>query len=533
MLLVLMVMLLAGSLQLFAAGQQQGGAAVTASSADPFAKYPSTVTLTTMKSLSPGNGRPGDDASNNNYYKLYKDALNIQVNNLWVVTPDQYVTKLNLAIASGDIADTFKAPPLQFQQLVDAGLIMDVTDLYNKYGWETMKSLALPGSLEASKVNGKMMAVPANFLYSTPQATARKDWMDKLGLKIPNTMADLVDMQKKFIAADLDKKGTVGFIGPLQNTFNGLGALFNAYGAYTGFWLKDASGKQMYGSIQPEVKTALQAIHDLYVAGLIDKDFMSQDWGKTIELITSGKAGVLISGQWIHASLSALIKNFPDADMQPFPIPSVQGGPAKVQVANPLSDFIVISKKCKNPEAVIKLLNLNTRKSVYPETLADFSTYNSEFIGGAYYYHRPFMVDELGNPAEHYDLGKGMVDWFAGKRKPGPADVQWQNFINEVQKYEAGDKVDWWGENANWGRNGSISVTYTQITDNKWMIYDAFNYLVTPTYKTKWSTLKDKETEVFSKIVVGDLPISAFDQFVADWKSLGGDQITAEFNARK
>jgi putative aldouronate transport system substrate-binding protein len=36
--------------------------------------------------------------------------------------------------------------------------------------------------------------------------------------------------------------------------------------------------------------------------------------------------------------------------------------------------------------------------------------------------------------------------------------------------------------------------------------------------------------EVYTKIVMGASPISAFDTFVTDWKRQGGDAITKEVN---
>ena len=44
----------------------------------------------------------------------------------------------------------------------------------------------------------------------------------------------------------------------------------------------------------------------------------------------------------------------------------------------------------------------------------------------------------------------------------------------------------------------------------------------------KWATLEKLEDEKFLQILVGDADISEFDNFVSQWKSLGGDEITAE-----
>jgi putative aldouronate transport system substrate-binding protein len=47
---------------------------------------------------------------------------------------------------------------------------------------------------------------------------------------------------------------------------------------------------------------------------------------------------------------------------------------------------------------------------------------------------------------------------------------------------------------------------------------------------SKWNLLRQSELETFNKIIYGKLPIDVFDQFVTNWKSNGGDQITQEVN---
>ena len=43
------------------------------------------------------------------------------------------------------------------------------------------------------------------------------------------------------------------------------------------------------------------------------------------------------------------------------------------------------------------------------------------------------------------------------------------------------------------------------------------------------ATLNKLENDMITNIILGK-PIAEFDKFVADWKSLGGDQMTKEVN---
>lgn len=47
---------------------------------------------------------------------------------------------------------------------------------------------------------------------------------------------------------------------------------------------------------------------------------------------------------------------------------------------------------------------------------------------------------------------------------------------------------------------------------------------------TKLASLDKLQSETYVNIIMGTQEPETFDQFVTDWKSLGGDEITAEVN---
>ena len=53
-------------------------------------------------------------------------------------------------------------------------------------------------------------------------------------------------------------------------------------------------------------------------------------------------------------------------------------------------------------------------------------------------------------------------------------------------------------------------------------------YGTTKTMSTLWSSLEKLESEIMLKIVMGEEPVSAFDDFIGKWYSSGGEQITQE-----
>lgn len=54
---------------------------------------------------------------------------------------------------------------------------------------------------------------------------------------------------------------------------------------------------------------------------------------------------------------------------------------------------------------------------------------------------------------------------------------------------------------------------------------------ITPTMEMAWTNLSDMESQTFVRIVMGELPVDAFDEFVSNWYAQGGSMIVDEVNA--
>ena len=66
----------------------------------------SPVIINVGRSVDPNQGYVnGDTIDDNLWYREYLTRLNIDVENEWTVMTSEYNTRLNLAIASGDIPD--------------------------------------------------------------------------------------------------------------------------------------------------------------------------------------------------------------------------------------------------------------------------------------------------------------------------------------------------------------------------------------------------------------------------------------------
>lgn len=511
----------------------------------PFGKYDPPIEVSFVRDLSDvvENNVLGvlkdETIDNNRWTRLYEDELGIKIKYDWIVkgnsTSDQYLQKINVTLASGDLPDVIPVNATQLKQLADSDQIEDMTELYEKYASPfTKKVLSEEGTsvFDAATFDGKLMAIPQleSSMERAMYLWIRTDWLDRLGLQPPKTMADVLAISKAFTENDPDgngKKDTfgLGLTKALWGGAMGLEGFMAGYNAYPNIWVEDASGKLVFGSIQPEVKKALQVLQNMAKNGEIDPEFGVKDGGKVSEQISAGKIGMEYGEQWNSIwPLQLNRDNDPNAQWQAFPIVSESGETPKVPLKFSTTRFFAVKKGAAHPEAVIKMFNLHLEKN-WGET-AEFDKYFAP--------PEAESVWQL-SPVTPYPVKKN-VDAFRAidaARKAGDFSTltgEAKTIREKLEAYAAGSTEGFalWGWERIYGEEGSMGIA-DQYDKNNQFLREKFVGAPTPTMVERKATLEKLQNEAFVKIILGE-PIDKFDQFVADWKKLGGDQITREVN---
>ena len=120
---------------------------------------------------------------------------------------------------------------------------------------------------------------------------ARQDWLDKLGLKTPTNADELYTVLKAFKEKDPNGNGQSDEIPLASKKSDTITALMAMFRANTEFILKD--GKVVYGPTQSEFKDALTYMNKLYTEGLLDIDYAITDDKGLDAKMTSGTAGMV------------------------------------------------------------------------------------------------------------------------------------------------------------------------------------------------------------------------------------------------
>lgn len=506
---------------------------------DPFGKYDSTVTVTLpMVDDQTIQYRQGEDRENNVWFDAYLEQLNIDINVPWSADSGLYLERSNTIIASGDLPDIMKVNAVQLQKLAQAGMIEDLTNVYEQYATDGVRAVTeAEGGLafETAKVNGQLMAIPAvnGSVATMNMLHIRKDWLDELSLPVPESMQDVLNVMDAFTHKDPDQDGQNNTYGLAisQNLFGGFAEIYsfaNSYHAYPRTWIKDSDGSLVYGSVQPVMKDVLAKLNELYEDGQLKQEFPAMANQQVNEDVASGKVGMFYGKQWNPVTpMIEAVKLNSDAEWISIPLQSIDEEPAKPQTKVNVAAYYVVRKGFEHPEALLKMMNLYVKLfkeqtdvyGVVHETDANGEPMNIEIFK----YSPVQLMDTNKNVVAHLKI----VEALSGKEVE--MNLEEQITYDQVKEYVDTGDVSLWAAYKIYGPNGTQSILHYYET-NEIFQFNEFYGAATPTMTSYSQTLDTMEEEVFTKIIMGESDISEFDKFVKDWQDLGGTDITAEVN---
>ncbi|MDO4293286.1 MAG: extracellular solute-binding protein [Eubacteriales bacterium] len=476
----------------------------------------------------------GATYDDNLWTDLIAERLGYDIQYLWIASSgDLQTQKFNAAVAAGTIPDIVQVDKTTLKQLVEADLVVDIKPYFDEYASDFVKELigsAGDACITAATYDGVQYGIPFVDcdLESAQMIWLRQDWMDELGLQAPKTLDDLKEILKKF--QEHAGAGSIGLaLGEnLYGNFFDIKGWSNAYGAYPQYWVDDGTGKLVYGSTTPEMKEALGGLAELFEEGLINPEFYVNDDEKTKEALVNGKCGALYG---YHATalypLQDVIDADPEADFRPYALPMLNADDTVSPGINMVtSSWFAVSKNCEHPEALIELLNLYCEKVLDPEK-NEYSVYANPGNGLEGVWRLSPVT--INSPNKNQVTAKAIAE----PLKTGdPGDLSGEQYSMWEYSYAAlnGDKT-LWGWNRVFGENGSqqLLISYQEGGDTN-LVYDQFTGAPGPVMSSKKSTLDDMLDQTFIKIIAGQESLDAFDTVVENWKSAGGDDMTAEVN---
>ena len=559
--IVLLILISLGALA-FAGGDQEApeaGAAVPAVDSDLPAWRQPMAEMTTLRAVIGYDAQTDEDGvgitpENQSLVTLLREKLNIDLEFMWTVPTDRFEERLSLTLASGNLPDILKTDVNRLYELADAGQLVDLGDAYDQFASPLLKeNYAHPSdaaTLETVTVDGELLAIPSLLLSSEnlDMYFYRQDWLENLGLEPPQNADEVAEIAVALATQDPDGNGEddtigLGANGEYLDFSYGLRGYFMSYGAYPLGWIEQ-NGELVNGTIQPEMKVALDELRALYAAGGLSREFATLNWNQINQRILAGDVGSFYGRWWVPAGpLAQHIDSEPEAEwvMVPIPSDSPDGGIGKGLVPRNIIDAynVVTTAAPENgPEAFVKLASLWYEISYGGDPVPYYGEQALPDNGWIPHYSPIIVYRGRNNPVqkarvdEAIETGNTDVLQNQQQRIVYNATIKHLNLDLPVADVSSAAPTDgeawglWYSRVAD---DGGVVLAESLVADGH-AVYDEFYGPPTPAERRVASTLRDMTLQFVNNYIMGQVPESAWEEFVADWRNLGGDDWTREVN---
>lgn len=242
----------------------------------------------------------------------------------WTNFTDDYAEQRNLAIASGDLPDAFWNTLASDQELLswaNDGVIIPVNDLVDEY----MPNLS--AIYDEYPEYKELSTAPDGNMYSFPwieelgekeesihtvngMAWINVEWLDNLGLEMPETTEELMTVLEAFKNEDPNGNGEadeipLSFIDePGNEDFKMLMAAFGGEGDNDDHITVDNDHNLTFTANTDEYRQGIEYFHELYQKGLIDEEAFEHDWNAYVAKGNDHRYGVYFT--WDKANITGM-----------------------------------------------------------------------------------------------------------------------------------------------------------------------------------------------------------------------------------
>ena len=182
----------------------------------------------------------------------------------------------------------------QSEELIEAGLMLDLTDVAEAGGW---KDIVNPSSLlDSCTLDGRIYCVPIN-IHSAQWLWLSHDAYEKAGVPVPNDWNEFVASAPALEAAGLVPLA-MGQQGWQQNL--AFGAITIAVAGLDA-WRDVTVNKNADTARGPEYTAVFEAVAN---ARELARGSNVQDWNQATNMVISGMAGAQLMGDWAQGEFS-------------------------------------------------------------------------------------------------------------------------------------------------------------------------------------------------------------------------------------
>lgn len=180
------------------------------------------------------------------------------------------------------------------QEFANKGLLLDLTPYLDKL--QPVVDFIGEENLKKGTIDGKVYGISKRASFPFFNIWLRKDWLDNLGLSVPTTLDEFLDVARAFTQDDPDgnkKNDTYGFTGGELSAFD---PIFSAFGVGSIGTFYQRDGKLISSLYDPNMPAAIEFITKMINAGIVDPDLLANSGTSAEQRAFQGKVGMIWHG---------------------------------------------------------------------------------------------------------------------------------------------------------------------------------------------------------------------------------------------
>ncbi|GAF63255.1 sugar ABC transporter sugar-binding protein [Bacillus sp. TS-2] len=409
---------------------------------------------------------------------------------------------INMLFASEDYPDIFRPIGGMERTLIQQGAALPLEDLLPEYApnvWNSIPEEAWD-VVRSATPDGHIYYVPKVYMIPERAALLRQDWLDNVGLEMPETVDEYKEMLIAFRDEDPNGNGQRDEIPTSGREFGTwMDHLFSMFGV--AMWEGQPEwdiyeDEIQYAGISENMREAIAFIRELYEEGLLDQEtFLNKSD------VWTAKINNNLVGSWYHlpANLGerydAMKQGDPNAYVVGMPLPNAEG-----------FEGFITQKSMGEPEWMIP--KASEEQAIASLQLLDFF-YDPEFddfirFGIEDAQHEVIDGEKVLIPAtDETPIALGMRNLTTQEdmdlRIEQTFPDEQQQMVKDIFEVSTDDARRIAGD----GLPSTVYEGYPDIQSHKLF------------------------QEYLTKIVIGEWPLERFDEFVERWYQSGGEQVTA------
>lgn len=420
---------------------------------------------------------------------------------------DEVTTKLSTMLAGGEVPDIMWVSLSQAQELKDAGMLANVSDVLNAVAPNVIEETG--DTLYDVPLNseGEVYMIPNMKEGYVRNLNVRADWLENLNMEMPTDLESYREMLNAFTYDDPDGDGkddTIGLEFCMAHVPNQAWvSVFGAYGIAAGKEIELEDGSVTEWVKHPRFMEAMTYIREVMADGVCEPEYVSLPSLTSFENLWTGVSGVL---EWenVGPTNNWMPGRYTEDPVPTFCFPTIEGpyGDSGVPAAYPVLDYgWVFSASCENLEGAAKIAD--------------------------------FCMTEEGSDLLYFGIEGVMYNW-ADKEN---GIVEYLGEYADSATHRTAGGFCYWGlftpkNNAEW-RTLNTQTREGQTAAKENVIDWAYIPLVSEVYQDKGADMDQIINEMLAELFTTEEDLqTVYDSYIERWENAGGTEWEAEVTAQ-